>query len=162
MPCDYKSECKFCHNKEVKFVWPISPVHITQHFGENPDIYAKFGMKAHNGIDFRSRMWDTPLGRRYVYAVAEGIIEQVRWDRTGYGVHIRQRLPDGSMCLYGHLTRPYCTAGQKVSQGERIGLTGSTGYSTGPHLHFEYRPSPIKSDNGYYGAIDPILLFPKA
>lgn len=142
----------------MKLLTPIDKVYVTQRFGERPDFYRKYGMKGHNGIDFRSRFIDSPLGRRYVTAAAEGTVEVSRWDVAGYGVHVRLRHADGSMTIYGHLTKPYVSKGDRVAAGQRIGLTGSTGDSSGPHLHFEYRPAgwEKKAKNGYAGAVDPL------
>lgn len=137
---------------------PIDKWFITQSFGTNPKIYAKFGLKGHNGIDLRTRFIDSPLGRRYVTASHEGIVEIVRADANGYGTHIRLRGPDRCLTIYGHLTKSYVSKGQSVKAGERIGLTGNTGFSSGPHLHFEYRPAgwEKKTKNGFAGAVDPL------
>ncbi len=142
----------------MQLKYPIDKVFITQGFGENPQVYAQFGLKGHDGIDLRTRFIDSPLGRRYVTAAAIGVVEDVRFDVKGYGIHIRLRHPDGSLTIYGHLTKPYVSRGQKVSQGDRIGLTGNSGFSTGPHLHFEYRPAGWEKNttNGFGGAVDPI------
>ena len=141
-----------------KLYQPIDKVYVTQKFGENPNIYKQFGLKGHNGIDYRTRFTDSPLGRRYVTAALEGIIEDVRYDIRGYGIHIRIRHSDGSMTIYSHLTKPYVQKGDRVSTRQRIGLTGNTGFSSGPHLHFEYRIVGMES-NGYAGAIDPTPYF---
>ena len=142
----------------MKLLYPIDKVFIMQNFGERPGFYKKYKMKGHNGIDFRTRFVDSPLGRRYITAAASGSVEVVRWDVTGYGVHVRIRHADGSMTIYGHLTKPYVSKGDKVAAGQRIGLSGNTGDSSGPHLHFEYRPSgwEKKAGNGYAGAVDPL------
>ncbi len=142
----------------MKLLKPIDKWFITQVFGVNPKMYAKYGLKAHNGIDLRTRFIDSPLGRRYVTAAAPGIVEVTRADAGGYGTHIRLRHPDGSMTIYGHLTKSYVSQKQVVKAGQRIGLTGNTGASTGPHLHFEYRPAGWEKNtkNGYFGAVDPI------
>ena len=143
-----------------KLSWPLDKVHITQVFGDNPQIYAKFGLKGHDGIDLRTRFIDSPLGRRYVTAAQDGTCE-VRLDgASGYGNHIRIHGTDGSLTIYGHLTKSYVYSGQVVKRGDRIGLTGNTGFSSGPHLHFEYRPSNCDTQNGYAGAIDPLPLLP--
>lgn len=144
------------------FIWPVDKVYITQGFGLNPQMYAKYGWKGHNGLDFRVRFADSPLGRRYIMAVADGIVEVTRADAGGYGTHIRIRHRDGSMTIYGHLTKSYVSQKQLVKQGERIGLSGNTGASTGAHLHWEYRPPgwERKTRNGYGGAIDAIGMFP--
>lgn len=140
---------------------PLDKWVVTQAFGRNPQVYKQFGMAGHNGIDLRTRFADSPLGRRYVECAADGVVETVRWDTRGYGVHIRVRHEDGSLTIYGHLTKPYVQRGDKVKMTQRIGLTGNTGFSSGPHLHFEYRPAGWEQNksNGYAGAVDPIPFF---
>lgn len=137
---------------------PIDKWFVTQVFGANPRVYAKFGLKGHDGIDLRTRFLDSPLGRRYVTASHAGTVEIVRADAGGYGTHIRLRGADGCLTIYGHLTKSYVSKDQKVKAGQRIGLTGNTGFSTGPHLHFEYRPAGWEKNtkNGYAGAVDPL------
>lgn len=145
-----------------RFVWPIDKVYITQGFGMNPKLYARYGWKGHNGLDFRVRFIDSPLGRRYIVAVEDATVEIARADAGGYGTHVRLRHADGSMTIYGHLTKSYVSKGDKVKQGQRIGLSGNTGYSTGAHLHFEWRPKGWERNtkNGYGGAVDPMSQFP--
>ncbi len=147
----------------TKLAWPIDKIYITQRFGVNAKLYKPMGLAAHNGIDLRTRFIDSPLGRRYVTAAADGVVETVRWDVRGYGVHVRIRHTDGALTIYGHLTKPYVQKGDKVTTGTRIGLTGNTGFSSGPHLHFEYRPKgwEDKINSGYAGAVDPIPFLPK-
>lgn len=135
---------------------PLDKVYLTQHFGENAKVYKQFGLRGHNGLDYRVKFVDSPLGRRYVSAALDGIVETVRWDIKGYGVHIRIRHADGSMTLYGHLTKPYVQKGDVVRAQQIIGLSGNTGFSSGAHLHFEYRPAGVSSSNGFSGAVDPL------
>jgi murein DD-endopeptidase MepM/ murein hydrolase activator NlpD len=142
--------------------WPLDKIFVTQGFGLNPGHYAMYGMKGHDGIDLRTRFSDSPLARRYVSASQDGVVEVSRWDVKGYGVHIRVRHNDGSMTIYGHLTKPYVSKGDKVKAQQIIGLTGNTGDSSGPHLHWEYRPAGWEKNtkNGYGGAVDqtPFIL----
>ena len=150
-------------NKALDLAWPIDKVFITQGFGDRPSYYKKYGLPGHNGVDFRVRFIDSPLGRRYITAVSDGSIDVVRADAGGYGTHIRQRLLDGSLVIYGHLTRAYVSKGQVVKKGDRIGLSGNTGDSSAPHLHLELR-LPGWEKNGakdYYGAVDPLKYLPK-
>ena len=73
---------------------------------------------------------------------AKGIVEKFKaqgYDPEGYGNFIEVRHPNGMSTLYGHLSRIDVANGDAVAPGQRIGLVGSTGYSTGPHLHFEVR-----------------------
>jgi murein DD-endopeptidase MepM/ murein hydrolase activator NlpD len=86
----------------------------------------------HRGVDFAA-----PTGTP-VYAAADGVVESVRSER-GYGNVVRLRHQGGMVTLYAHLSRfaPGMRAGVRVRQGQTIGRVGSTGMSTGPHLHFE-------------------------
>ena len=143
----------------ITLTYPIDKIFITQRFGARPEVYQKFHLAGHNGIDFRTRFLDTPLGRRYVIAAHGGVIEEIRYDLRGYGIHIRQRLPDGSLLIYGHLKKPYVGLEEKVNYGQRIGLTDNTGFSSAPHLHFELRLAPIDTKNGFAGAVDPMKYF---
>ena len=61
------------------------------------------------------------------------------YDAGGYGNYVEVRHPNGLRSFYGHLSRIEARVGQAVETGQRIGRVGSTGYSTGPHLHFEIR-----------------------
>lgn len=144
----------------MKLLYPIDKIFITQRFGERPEYYAKYKLKGHNGVDFRTRFIDSPLGRRYVSASSDGVVEIVRADSGGYGTHIRLRHQDGSMTIYGHLTKSYVSKGDVVLAGQRIGLSGNTGDSSAPHLHFEYRPAgwTKNTSNGFAGAVDPMPL----
>lgn len=141
-------------------VWPLDKIFITQRFGDNPKTYAPMGLKGHDGIDLRTRYIDSPLGRRYVNAAAAGWCEPRDDKKKGYGLHVRIHHKDGSMTIYGHLTKAYVAYGVRVSAGERIGLSGTTGFSSAPHLHFEYRPPNANPNNGFAGAIDPLPLLP--
>lgn len=138
---------------------PIDKLVCTQKFGMNPQIYAQFGLRGHNGLDFRTRFIDSPLGRRYVYAVLEGVCEVYNSGSSGYGLHVRITHPDGSMTIYGHLSKTYVFNKQVVKAGQQIGLTGNTGFSSAPHLHFEFRPGKRDLKNGFAGAVDPTPFF---
>ncbi len=138
----------------MKLFHPLDKVFITQGFGEWPAHYKRYGLKGHNGVDYRVKFVDSPLGRRYVSSAADGVVETVRWDIRGYGVHVRIRHTDGSLTIYGHLTKPYVQKGDEVKAQQIIGLSGNTGDSTAAHLHFEYRPQGEPKTNGYAGAVD--------
>lgn len=142
----------------MKLLLPLDKIFITQHFGERPEYYKKYNLKGHNGVDFRTRFIDSPLGRVYVKASADAKVEIVRADANGYGTHIRLRHTDKSMTIYGHLTKSYVSKGQVVLAGQRIGLTGNSGDSSAPHLHWEFRPTGWEKNtkNGFAGAVDPL------
>jgi murein DD-endopeptidase MepM/ murein hydrolase activator NlpD len=60
------------------------------------------------------------------------------------------------MTIYGHLSSVLVHQGDSVSVGDKIGVTGNSGFSSAPHLHFEYRPAHESVNNGYAGAVDPL------
>ena len=114
--------------------------YISQHFGENPNIYPS--TNGHNGIDF-----GLPEGNP-VMAAADGVVTRAELDTTtaatpnrGYGYHVRIQHPDGSTSIYGHFQKDSFVVhtGDNVTMGTMIGRSGNTGFSTGPHLHFEVR-----------------------
>lgn len=143
-----------------KWVQPIDKVHYTQLFGENPKIYAQFGLKGHNGIDYRTRFADSPLGKRYIVAVKDGVVLEIKDEGLrGYGKYIRLQHEGNEQTIYAHLHKWYVAVGQKVKQGERIALSDNTGFSTGPHLHFGWRPNGYNYNNGYKGYENPINNF---
>jgi hypothetical protein len=121
---------------------------ITQEFGDNPGGYAQFGMVAHNGIDF-----GCPRNTN-VLAAAEGVVERADFDDGGYGFYVQVAHADGLTTVYAHLGQIRVQPHATVKAGQLLGQSGSTGNSTGPHLHFEVRRKGLEK-NGYWGAIDP-------
>jgi len=119
------------------YAWPARGV-LTSGYGP------RWG-RMHRGIDIAA-----PVGTP-IYAAAPGVIEFAGWNSGGYGYMVDIRHPDGSMTRYAHNSRLLVQRGQEVAQGEQISEMGSTGYSTGPHLHFEiHLPSR--------GAVNPMTL----
>jgi murein DD-endopeptidase MepM/ murein hydrolase activator NlpD len=109
--------------------------------------YADFGLLGHDGIDF-----DMPEGTA-VLAVDDGVV--VKADTNGdYGGTIVLQHSWGRS-YYGHLSVITAQLGEKRGRGLPIGVSGSTGLSTGPHLHFGIKPNVNDPDNGYYGKINP-------
>ncbi|MFD3523772.1 M23 family metallopeptidase [Streptomyces sp. NPDC058653] len=99
---------------------------------------------SHSGVDFRAASGTSVL------AVGAGTVVEAGWGGA-YGNNIVLRMKDGTYTQYGHLSSIGVSIGQSVAPGDRIGLSGSTGNSTGPHLHFEARTS------AEYGSdIDPV------
>ncbi|MFI6153165.1 M23 family metallopeptidase [Kitasatospora sp. NPDC051170] len=98
----------------------------------------------HTGVDFAVSP-GTPL-----MAVGAATVVSAGWDGA-YGKEVVLRLADGHFAQYAHLSSVAVSAGQRVSAGDRIGYSGSTGNSTGPHLHFE-----IRTSNRYGAVINPI------
>jgi len=86
----------------------------------------------HEGSDMAGSL-GTPI-----YATADGVVVHAGWE-DGYGKLVRIRHDFGLETRYGHLSQVRVEVGQKVSRGEQIGDMGSTGRSTGTHLHYEVR-----------------------
>jgi murein DD-endopeptidase MepM/ murein hydrolase activator NlpD len=108
---------------------PVANGFISSYFGERADPFD--GLETfHKGVDFAG----TPGSP--VVAVAAGVITWAG-ERTGYGKLIEINHGDGFTTRYAHNERTLVTVGQTVKRGERIALMGSTGRSTGPHVHFE-------------------------
>jgi murein DD-endopeptidase MepM/ murein hydrolase activator NlpD len=103
--------------------------------------------RMHKGIDVAA-----PIGTPVV-AVQSGVVTYARFNDGGYGNLVEITHPDGSITLYGHNDRLLVREGQRVSQGQQISEMGNTGFSTGPHLHFEYHPAG-------QGATDPMAFLP--
>jgi murein DD-endopeptidase MepM/ murein hydrolase activator NlpD len=87
----------------------------------------------HAGIDLAGP-YGTPI-----YATADGIVGKAEYNRGGYGNYVEINHGQGIQTRYGHLSRYVATAGQRVRRGQLIGYMGSTGRSTGSHLHYEVR-----------------------
>lgn len=139
----------------MKLSYPLSIIKITQHFGERPEVYKPYN--GHNGIDFRTMFPDSVNGKRPVLAAVEGKISEVRDQGTkGYGKFVRIKHIDSSETVYGHLSAQLVQPEQMVLAGEEIGISGNTGFSSAPHLHFSYRPSNCDKNNGYGGYVDPL------
>ena len=91
--------------------------------------------RLHKGIDIAA-----PIGTP-IFAAASGEVISSGWHSGGYGNLIKMKHPDGSITLYAHNHRNLVRKGQKIRQGEQIAEMGNSGFSTGPHLHFEIRPN---------------------
>lgn len=90
------------------------------------------GRRAHKGIDLAQ-----PTGTP-VYATADGVVSKADWF-SSYGLFISLEHGANIQTRYGHLSRLNVAAGQQIRKGDLIGYVGSTGRSTGPHLHYEVR-----------------------
>lgn len=100
----------------------------------------------HSGVDLVA-----PIGTP-VKPIMEGVVEEMSDDPFGYGNHIIVGHPEGLKSIYGHLSEIEIKIGQKVELNTEIGKSGSTGFSTGPHLHLEV------SENG--NVINPASIVP--
>jgi len=102
--------------------------------------------KMHEGIDFTA-----PVGTE-IYATGNGTVKLVEYDSRGYGNHVIISHGFGYETLYGHMSKINIRPGQKVKRGDVIGVVGSTGTSTAPHLHYEVikQGSKINPINFFY------------
>ena len=110
---------------EQALIWPVEGP-VSSPFGEREEGY-------HWGLDIAVPL-DTP-----VRAAASGTVVEAGWKNEGYGYAVLIDHGAGRVTLYGHCDEVLCDAGQWVEQGETVALSGSTGRSTGPHVHFELR-----------------------
>mgnify|MGYP001604180630 CR=1 FL=1 len=115
---------------EGNFMWPTSG-RITQRFSWY-----------HQAVDIASK--DGPN----ILAAQSGSVVTAGWGGGGYGIFVVIDHGNGYQTLYGHMLNNslVVTSGQKVSQGQKLGVMGSTGRSTGPHLHFEIKTAKGKLD----------------
>lgn len=111
------------------YIKPISGGRLSSGFGRR-NAPTKGASTYHKGID-----WATPTGTA-VMASSAGTVTRAGWG-SGYGYVIYIRHADGRETRYGHLSKILVSTGQTVSQGQKIALSGNTGVSTGPHIHFE-------------------------
>lgn len=111
------------------YIKPISGGRQSSGFGRR-SAPTKGASTYHKGID-----WATPIGTSVV-ASCGGVVSRAGWG-SGYGNLVVIEHPDGRQTRYGHLSKVLVKPGQKVNQGDKIALSGNTGRSTGPHLHFE-------------------------
>ena len=102
---------------------------ISSHYGYRKSPFSD-AREFHGGVDFRGKIGDE------VTATADGVVHKAEYVK-GYGKHVVIKHKKGYNTLYGHLSNISVTNGQKVVAGEKIGELGSTGRSTGPHLHYE-------------------------
>jgi murein DD-endopeptidase MepM/ murein hydrolase activator NlpD len=129
-------------NKDLKYIasgygWRIHPIYKTE--------------KMHSGMDFTA-----PVGTP-IHATGNGTVEKVEFDGRGYGNNVIVNHGWGFESLYGHMSKISVRSGQKINRGDLIGFVGSSGASTGPHLHYEVRKggNPVNPANFYYNDLTP-------
>ncbi len=121
-----------------KLIWPTGGGRVSRGFVDQ--------YPSHNGVDIAG-----PVGTE-IYAAADGIVDTALYSTDGYGIHIVLK-HDGYKTLYGQCSKLLVSKGREVKQGQLIAYMGSTGNSTGPHLHFE-----VMAENGGE-RYDPYLWF---
>lgn len=105
------------------FIWPHHGL-ITSYYGWREGSF-------HTGIDIDGSTGDP------IFAAKAGTVTHAGWGWSGFGIYVVIDHGDGTKTIYAHLSEAYTEAGAWVEQGEVIGALGSSGWSTGPHLHFE-------------------------
>ncbi len=111
------------------YIKPLSGGRLSSQFGRRK-APTKGASTYHKGVD-----WATPIGTP-IYASSGGVVAKAGWG-SGYGYVVYINHPDGRQTRYAHLSKVLVSVGQHVSQGDRIALSGNTGVSSGPHVHFE-------------------------
>lgn len=123
-----------------KFVWPVAGDYsITSRFGTRVDPITG-AVKTHGGTDIAAAQ-GTPI-----VAAADGMVVISSYMAGGYGYYVKIQHDGTYSTLYGHCSALLVSAGQTVKQGQVIAKVGSTGYSTGPHCHFEVIQNGVRVD----------------
>ncbi len=113
--------------------WPLKSLKVNQN-------YHQTGRRPHNGVDFGGRRGDP------VYAAHDGVVVYAGRKFHGYGRMVLIEYDDNWATLYAHMNRLKVKTGQKVKAGKVVGTMGSSGRSTGVHLHFELLKNKIPVD----------------
>jgi murein DD-endopeptidase MepM/ murein hydrolase activator NlpD len=132
---------------------PVHGTSFTSGYGVRTDPFR--GRAAmHAGIDLAG-----PIGTP-IYATADGVVDRAEWNNGGYGNLVEVNHGHGIQTRYGHLTRYIVSIGQQVKRGQLIAYMGSTGRSTGSHLHYEVRidgkavnPVPYLQSTAYLASV---------
>ncbi|HQV39438.1 MAG: M23 family metallopeptidase [Flavobacteriales bacterium] len=129
---------------------PQDQTRVSSGFGERMHPIYKIE-KPHMGLDFTS-----PIGTE-IHATGDGTVDFAGYNTTGFGIHVIIDHGFGYQTLYGHMSELKVRAGQKVKRGDVIGEVGSTGLSTGPHLHYEVHKDgmPVDPVNFLFNSLSP-------
>jgi murein DD-endopeptidase MepM/ murein hydrolase activator NlpD len=152
---DLYSRAKY-HQKLIlakPFIHPISPADsfwMTSGFGYRKDPF-NGSKRMHSGIDLAG-----PVGLK-IYATGDGVVTDAENSKRGYGKEVVIDHGFGYITRYAHLHKITVKAGQKIKRGQNIGNLGSTGRSTGPHLHYEviYQGRYLNPVYFYYENVSP-------
>ena len=126
----------------VPSIWPVEG-ESTDSFGYRGNPFGGGGSEFHPGQDIAA-----PHGTP-VLAPADGTVLEAGW-KNGYGQTVVINHGNGLTTRYGHLSKIEVSAGQELRRGEQLGLVGSTGRSTGPHLHYEVRLGDLPVSPRHY------------
>ena len=138
----------------VPAIPPMNPdpetYRVSSSFGYRRDPFTKRTQK-HNGVDFAMKS-GTPL-----YVTGDGVVESVKFQRFGYGHHVVINHGFGYKTKYAHMGKITVAEGMKLKRGECIGVSGNTGKSSGPHLHYEviYKGAYVNPANYYDLTVTP-------
>jgi murein DD-endopeptidase MepM/ murein hydrolase activator NlpD len=110
-------------------IWPTTSYRVTSNYGYRKDPFT-YRTSFHGGIDIAGNYGDP------IYAAADGVVLKAGYDR-GKGNYVEINHGRGIRTVYMHLSKRSVLSGEQVSKGDTIGKLGSTGRSTGPHLHYE-------------------------
>lgn len=120
--------------QDIPSLWPLQGGIGWVTFPFGPAIHPFTGRwYTHTGIDIAHQIGSP------IIATGNGVVRKVEYDMLGYGIHIEIEHSYGFSTIYAHLQRAYVSKGDKVKRGQVIAALGSTGQSTGPHLHYEVR-----------------------
>lgn len=143
LPGVRRSQDELSDQLGIMLSWPTAGGRISSYYGKRKDPFTG-APSSHKGMDIAVRMGSP------VFAAAGGTVMETGYDAV-LGKYIRVNMGKGVTTLYGHLSSIMTKRGAKVVRGQQIGKVGSTGYSTGPHLHF------VVHKNGKI--INPLLIF---
>ena len=129
---------------------------LTQGFWEAPEIYSRFNLAGHNWLDFAAPEW-TPI-----FSPIDWRVYLANYQATGYWKYLKLRSDDFEL-IFWHLSLLLVQTWEVVKKWQVIWLTWSTGFSTGPHLHFWLRVLEnklvVNYANWYFGYVDPVWFF---
>ncbi len=133
---------------EKYFIWPLAKKYYITSYYDDPEYLKDFGTH-HYALDVGGTT-SNPIRGADIYATKSGTVSKSAYQAGGAGNYVVIDHGNGELSYYYHLDSRAVSAGQKVKQGQKIGTVGSTGNSTGPHLHFA-----IKQNNKW---VDPLPL----
>lgn len=148
---DYESQLKYTFKPgqlpaegSAALAWPIANPYITQFFGATPSSTRLYASGQHSGVDFRAAV-GTPI-----LASANGVVAGVgdtdlACPRASFGKWIFIKHDNNLAMVYAHMSQISVKTGDRVVQGQTIGLSGNTGHSTAPHLHISVFPADAVS-----------------
>lgn len=142
--------------KEINYLYPVNNFKLTRGFGANPEYYAQYGQRGHNGVDLGVSL------NAEVKASRDGV---VRFSGHGRDLYYVGAIAGNYVLIdhgdvwtgYAHNNKNLVKEGQSVKQGETIALAGKTGDASGVHVHWEFifPANPVTNENGYYGRVNP-------